>query len=161
MIFVEFICRLKKKKRMLQIGSFWLTFFICLCIFSSIIGGMRFGAISLFFMSLTALIFIVIDNENFNNKAKGFVSISVLILCTLPLIYNAKNDVRWQSLLETIPIAIDTDNNSYWRDLDNSLSSSTIQKLSDGFKVYRVYMKFNFIKSLYLLLCLSLNYLKK
>jgi uncharacterized membrane protein YqjE len=116
MIIVEFLWRLKKKKRMLQIGSFWLIFFLFLCIFSSIISGMRFGAISLFFMSLTALILIVIDNENFNNKAKGLISISFLILCALPLIYNAKNDVRWHSLLETIPIAIDTENHTYWRD---------------------------------------------
>ena len=48
-----------------------------------------------------------------------------------------------------------------WTDLKNSLSSSTIQKLKDGFKVYNFYMKFNFIKSFYLLLCLSLNYLRK
>ena len=116
MIIVEFLWRLRKKKRMLQIGSFWLIFFLFLCLFSSIISGLRFGAISLFFMSLTAIILIVIDNENFNNKAKGLVSISLLILCTLPLIYNAKNDARWHSLLETIPIAIDTENISYWRD---------------------------------------------
>ena len=48
-----------------------------------------------------------------------------------------------------------------WTDLKNSLSSSTIQKLKDGFKVYNHYMKFGYIKSLYLLFCLSLNYLKK
>jgi hypothetical protein len=119
MIFVELICRIKKKKRILQIGSFWLTIFLVLCIFSSIIGGMRFGAISLFFMSLTAFAFIVIDNENFNNRAKGLISISLLILCILPLTYNVKNDNRWHSLLETIPLAIDTENNSYWRDGTN------------------------------------------
>ncbi len=48
-----------------------------------------------------------------------------------------------------------------WTDLKNSLSSSTIQKLKDGFKVYNFYMEYNFIKSFYLLLCLSLNYLRK
>ena len=48
-----------------------------------------------------------------------------------------------------------------WRDSKNSLSSSTIQKLFDGFKVYNNYMNFNIIKSLYYLICLSLNYLKK
>ncbi len=48
-----------------------------------------------------------------------------------------------------------------WSDLKNSLSSSTIQKLKDGFKVYNQYMNFNMLKSLYYLLCLSLNYLKK
>ena len=48
-----------------------------------------------------------------------------------------------------------------WKDLKNSLSSSTIQKLKDGFKVYNQYMNFNIFKSLYFLFCLSLNYLKK
>ena len=48
-----------------------------------------------------------------------------------------------------------------WTDSKNSLSSSTIQKLLDGFKVYNYYMNFNIIKSLYYLICLSLNYLKK
>ena len=48
-----------------------------------------------------------------------------------------------------------------WSKTENSLSSSPIQKLADGFKVYNHYMKFNFLKSLYYLLLLSFNYLKK
>ena len=48
-----------------------------------------------------------------------------------------------------------------WTDSKNSLSSSTIQKLFDGFKVYNNYMHFNIFKSLYYLICLSFNYLKK
>ena len=48
-----------------------------------------------------------------------------------------------------------------WTNSKNSLSSSTIQKLLDGFKVYNYYMNFNIIKSIYYLFCLSLNYLKK
>tara|TARA_B100000965_G_scaffold164206_2_gene136724 strand:+ start:21319 stop:22059 length:741 start_codon:yes stop_codon:yes gene_type:complete len=48
-----------------------------------------------------------------------------------------------------------------WKKMKNSLSSSAFQKLSDGFKVYNFYMKFNIIKSLYLLLCLSINFLRK
>ena len=48
-----------------------------------------------------------------------------------------------------------------WRKLDNSLSSSNIQKLKDGFLVYKKYMKFNYFKSLIYLIILSLNYLKK
>tara|TARA_B110001450_G_scaffold114372_1_gene108147 strand:- start:908 stop:1648 length:741 start_codon:yes stop_codon:yes gene_type:complete len=48
-----------------------------------------------------------------------------------------------------------------WRKLNNSLSSSVLQKLTDGYKVYRNYMKFNFFKSVYYLLCLSINYLRK
>ncbi len=48
-----------------------------------------------------------------------------------------------------------------WTDSKNSLSSSTIQKLFDGFKVYNYYMNYNMVKSMYYLICLSLNYIKK
>ena len=48
-----------------------------------------------------------------------------------------------------------------WRKLSNSLSSDTFQKLVDGFKVYNKYMEFNFIKSFYLLINLSINFIKK
>tara|TARA_B100000795_G_scaffold268650_1_gene256078 strand:- start:2099 stop:2836 length:738 start_codon:yes stop_codon:yes gene_type:complete len=50
---------------------------------------------------------------------------------------------------------------SSWRDSKNSLSSSTIRKLIDGFSVYHKFMKFGVIKSLYYLFRLSINFLKK
>ena len=50
---------------------------------------------------------------------------------------------------------------SKWRKCKFSLSSSTIRKLIDGFSVYHNYMKFSFIKSVYYLFCLGINYLKK
>lgn len=48
-----------------------------------------------------------------------------------------------------------------WRISQNSLSSPILRKLIDGFNVYYKYMKFSFIKSIFLLLQLSLNYLWK
>lgn len=48
-----------------------------------------------------------------------------------------------------------------WRKTNNSLSSGTYQKLVDGFKVYFIYQQFNFIKSVFYLIILSLNFLKK
>jgi teichuronic acid biosynthesis glycosyltransferase TuaG len=48
-----------------------------------------------------------------------------------------------------------------WRKLDNSLSTSVVQKLLDAYKVYNQHMNFNFIKSMYYVLCLSINFLKK
>ena len=56
--------------------------------------------------------------------------------------------------------SINTDLTS-WRKLNNSLSSSTLQKVIDGFNVYHKFMKFNFIKSLYYLMVLCANYLRK
>ena len=48
-----------------------------------------------------------------------------------------------------------------WRKTEGSLSSSISQKLKDGYKVYNYHMNYNFIKSIYLLINLSINYLKK
>jgi len=48
-----------------------------------------------------------------------------------------------------------------WRSLEDSLSSSVIQKLLDGYSVYRLYLKQSVLKSLLSLFILSINFLKK
>ena len=48
-----------------------------------------------------------------------------------------------------------------WRKSNNSLSSSVVRKLTDGYYVYRCYLKFNVIKSFYSLFVLSINFLTK
>ena len=48
-----------------------------------------------------------------------------------------------------------------WNSVKDSLSSNFFQKILDGFRVYYKYEKFNFFKSLFCLLILSLNSIKK
>lgn len=48
-----------------------------------------------------------------------------------------------------------------WRNTENSLSSSIIRKLMDGYAVYRKFLNFSRLKSFFYLALLSLNYLKK
>lgn len=48
-----------------------------------------------------------------------------------------------------------------WRKLDDSLSSSKLQKFHDGYLVYKKYMNFNFFKSFIYTVLLSLNYFIK
>ena len=79
-----------------------------------------------------------------------------------PKLVTKEDFVFWLMLLKKNYKFYAYDSNlTNWTDSKNSLSSSTIQKLFDGFKVYNYYMNFNIIKSLYYLICLSLNYLKK
>ena len=79
-----------------------------------------------------------------------------------PKLVTKEDFVFWLMLLKKNYKFYAYDSNlTNWTDSKNSLSSSTIQKLFDGFKVYNNYMHFNIIKSLYYLICLSLNYLKK
>ena len=53
------------------------------------------------------------------------------------------------------------DNLTKWRKLEDSLSSSKLQKLHDGYLVYRKYMNFNLLKSFVYLVMLSFNYFLK
>ena len=48
-----------------------------------------------------------------------------------------------------------------WNKAHNSLSSNFFQKIFDGFRVYYNYEKFSFLKSIFCLLILSLNSVKK
>lgn len=48
-----------------------------------------------------------------------------------------------------------------WRKLKNSLSSNTLQKIFDGYKVYNVFLNYGFIKSFFKLIILSVNSILK
>ena len=54
-----------------------------------------------------------------------------------------------------------SDKLTLWRKTRHSLSSNTMQKLIDGFKVYNYYLNFGFLKSCIHLFILSLNFLFK
>ena len=70
--------------------------------------------------------------------------------------------VLWLRLLEKkIKIHGLDENLSLWTKSRSSLSSSIFQKIIDGFGVYYNYMNFNFLKSVYYLVCLSINFLLK
>lgn len=82
--------------------------------------------------------------------------------CKFPNIKTKEDFVLWLLLLKKkIKIGGLDKNLTTWRDLNNSLSSSVIQKFKDGYYVYSYYMKFNIFKSLFYLLILSFNSLKK
>jgi len=79
-----------------------------------------------------------------------------------PNLTTKEDFVLWLKLLKNGYIIGYIDKNlTSWRNLDNSLSSSNLQKLKDGFKVYNIYMKFNIVKSFYYLFMLGLNSIKK
>tara|TARA_B100001741_G_C16417105_1_gene534434 strand:+ start:30 stop:800 length:771 start_codon:yes stop_codon:yes gene_type:complete len=48
-----------------------------------------------------------------------------------------------------------------WRYLDKSLSSSNLQKISDAFRLYRLHLKYSYLKTLFYVIRLSLNAVKK
>ena len=94
---------------------------------------------------------VMIKKEIFKNKIFKFANL------------RTKEDyVLWLNLAKSNYIFYSFNESlTSWRNVENSLSSNTIQKLVDGFKVYRYYLNFTVFKSLYRLLILSLYYLWK
>ena len=122
-----------------------------------------------------------VNNKNLIRSARSFYDVEDLLyscdigLSTIILKKNifsknikfpntkTKEDfILWLKLLKkNIPIMGLNKKLTYWRKLDNSLSSSSIQKIIDGFRVYYIYMDFGFFKSIFNLFYLSINFLKK
>ena len=76
---------------------------------------------------------------------------------------NTKEDyILWLKItLNNKKIFALKNNLTKWRKLNDSLSTSRIQKLYDGYLVYRKYMNFSLLKSFICLLLLSFNYVLK
>ena len=76
---------------------------------------------------------------------------------------NTKEDyVLWLKITLNNHVIFALKNNlTKWRKLDDSLSTSKIQKFYDGYLVYRKYMNFSLIKSFIRLFLLSYNYVLK
>ena len=79
-----------------------------------------------------------------------------------PNLTTKEDFVLWLKILKTGEKLIGINEPlTYWRKSNDSLSSNNFQKIMDGYKVYRKYMKMNIFLSLYYLFILSLNSLIK
>ena len=94
---------------------------------------------------------VIIKNNIFDNNKYQFANLKT------------KEDyVLWMSLaLDGVEMKGLSQSLTSWRKNRNSLSSSIIQKLMDGYRVYRVYLGYGVIKSLFCLIILSFNYILK
>ena len=94
---------------------------------------------------------VIIKNSIFNNNKYQFANLKT------------KEDyVLWMSLaLDGVEKKGLSQSLTSWRNNRNSLSSSIIQKLMDGYRVYRVYLGYGVFKSLFCLIVLSINYILK
>ena len=126
----ELISRYRGHKKVIQVSNGLLYAIIVSLVFSTFVEGMRHGVIALALTSIVSVFFFLYKNKSYSKNIKRIISIVILVLMTFPLVYNLNQDERWDSLIETIPIALDTETHLYWQDRKNP-----IPKLSDGSNV--------------------------
>jgi len=79
-----------------------------------------------------------------------------------PSLKTKEDFVLWINIIKSGHTLLGINKNlTFWRNVKNSQSSNLMQKLLDGYRVYNKHLKFNFIMSMYYLLILCLNFLKK
>ncbi len=79
-----------------------------------------------------------------------------------PKIKTKEDYILWLRVLRKIPFIKGLNKNlTFYRKRRNSLSSSSVLSIINGYLVYRRYMKMGIIESVYRLFILSLNFLKK
>ena len=79
-----------------------------------------------------------------------------------PNLKTKEDYVLWLSILKSGETIYGYDEYlSSWRKSNNSLSSSIIQKIKDGYKVYNIFLGYGVLKSVYCLLSLSINFMVK
>jgi len=94
---------------------------------------------------------VMIKKSVFNNEKFRFGKTKTKEDFILWLIL-AKNGVEISGINECL---------ASWRKSPDSLSSSSVQKIIDGYKVYRNYLHYSRLKSLFFLIILSLNFVLK
>jgi hypothetical protein len=143
LLFAEIVYRLKTTKKFLVFDNFTVIIFLLLILMSAVIESMRNGVLTVVFLILTSL-FLIFYKSNYSIKLKILISVVLFALLSFPLYYNLKNDARWTTLIKTIPIALDIENNKYWL---NS-SKFSIPKLPDGKNVtYSNYARIAWFKA--------------
>lgn len=124
----EVIYRFRTSKKVLDVNNFLLSLIIVLTLASSIFEGMRNGVVAVVFLTISGIFLSFYNNERYTKKFKIIISLFILIILTFPTMYNIKNDKRWNTLISTIPYALDTKDNKFW--LNNEKYS--IPKFSNG-----------------------------
>ncbi|MDD3466164.1 MAG: O-antigen ligase family protein [Campylobacterales bacterium] len=114
LIGAEIYFRTVKHKRLIPIDNFLLGFLFVLVIASSYFETMRFGFIGLIFTFIGFLFLYLLSARSISASKKSIIFFLSGIIFISFLYVSYKSDPRWNTLKETLPIALDTEHNKGW-----------------------------------------------
>lgn len=114
----EIYFRAVKNKKIIPIDNFLLSVIFVLTVASSYFETMRFGFIALIFTFVGFLLLYLFAASSISTAKKSAVVILSTALFTSFLYIGHKSDSRWQSLEESVVIALDTHTHKAWLNWD-------------------------------------------
>ena len=130
MIIAEVVYRLRAKKKVLKVSDSILLLLLIFCIFSTFVEALRLGDIALVFLGIGSSMAFLYNNKEYSAKVKSFISIGLIIVLTIPLIYNINTDPRWAKLVETVPVAVTSSSDASFIN-----PAAPVLKTESGFEV--------------------------
>ena len=139
LLLAELLFRVTFKQRLLTLPNASLGLLFALTLFSTYLEDVRNGLISLtLLLLLTLLLYARARLAKLGRVAFAANTVLALALIGLFLVVYVKSDQRWQTLLETIPIALDTTTHKAWLMDDQNRPPLASGKLVDPSNYLRI-----------------------
>ena len=128
----EAFFRLKHRERYLPLSAPVLALSFLATLFSLYVEAYRFGTISMIVILIVAfLLYLHAGGRHLLNRKTILLGAVILSVLFSSAYLNVKKDPRWESLIETVPLALDTENSRAWLDSEKY----PYPKLSNGEQV--------------------------
>lgn len=112
---IDVFYRVTFKKRILPVDNFFIALAIVLTILSSYFQAVRNGALAFLTIGLgLSWLMLYYKKDSFTKSKLIFYALIVPLCCMIFAVVLTAKDKRWQSLIETIPLALDTQTNKAW-----------------------------------------------
>ena len=134
LLLAETFTRLAYRRTFLPVGNRVLALLLAITLFSIFVEAMRNGVIevTLILLLLTA-VFIHVTRERVNKRLLIAGVLSLLVLLVGLGYFNYRITPGWKTLVETVPIALDTDTHKAW--LSWNSGRHPLPRLEDGSEV--------------------------
>lgn len=116
---VDLFCRASRRPALLRMPLAAVAALLLLALTSSLLAGARNGIIGIVFLSLSAISLLIFDQHHRLGPRRTVAAAAAIILGITALgIASYRTDPRWQSFVETVPLAWDIDQSDAWMDGD-------------------------------------------
>lgn len=119
-LLADIFIRSTYRRRLLPLGNGILAFFFLLALFSFYVEAVRNGVLEIVLvMFVFASLLIYHNRQRLPGKLLLFGALGLVLVPVLIGYVSYRTDPRWQSLRQTIPIALDTTTHKAWLDLNS------------------------------------------